>query len=211
MPAPAPALLPEEIEYQALVGLANHLKRELARETRAADPTLSAWAKERLARLSTASEAHFRSRGQQARTRQDLQMLQGALAIEQDAANARAQAIDARRARFKANNSDTWDMNPVQYLNGITEGDVRVSPEGERILRELEFGQLKDRHASLAEGYMSHQHLSGGSRGIGFIYVQQPDGRVTPYVVDLGNKQSDNKYKWDHGGIGYVPPHPGDL
>ncbi|WP_437646455.1 hypothetical protein [Sorangium sp. So ce362] len=211
MPAPAPALSPGEIEYQALVGLANHLKRELARAMRSADPQLRDWAKDRLARLSAATEAHFRGSGQQARTRQDLQGLQAALAVEQNAANARAQAIVVRRARFDPNNSGTWDMNPVQYLNGITEDDVGVSPEGERILRELALGQLNDRHRRAAEGHMSHQHLSGGSRGIGFIYVQQPDGRVTPYVVDLGSKQSDNKYKWDHGGTDYVPPRPGNL
>ncbi|XXX76263.1 hypothetical protein WMF30_52295 [Sorangium sp. So ce134] len=187
------------------------MKRELERATRSADAALSAWAKGRLARLSIVPETYFWGTVQQARTRHDLQQLQNDLAAEQNAANARADAIARRRARFNPNNSATWEMNPVQFLNGITEGDVRVSPEGDRILRDLTLGQLNDRHHPAAEGQMSHQHLSGGSRGIGFIYVQQPDGTVTPYVVDLGDKLSDNRYRWDHGGIGYIPPRPGGL
>ncbi|WP_437998032.1 hypothetical protein WMF26_46920 [Sorangium sp. So ce185] len=186
------------------------MKRELERETRSADPALSAWAKGMLARLSTVAEFHFWG-ARQARTRLDLERLRNDLAAERNAANARADAITRRRDRFDRNNSGTWETNPVQYLNGITEADVLVSPEGARILRELALGQLRDRHGPATEGQMSHQHLSGGSRGIGFIYVQQPDGTVTPYVVDLGNKLSDNKYRWDHGGIGYVPPRPGGL
>ncbi|MGK3998696.1 hypothetical protein [Sorangium sp. So ce1024] len=187
------------------------MKRELERETRSADPALSAWAKGKLAILSTAPEFHFWG-ARQARTRQDLTRLQNDLAAQRDAANARADAIDRRRNRFDRNNSATWEMNPVQYLNGITADDVRVSPEGERILRELANGQLNDRHSShTTERQMAHQHLSGGSRGIGFIYVQQLDGTVTPYVVDLGTKLSDNNYRWDHGGIGYVPSTPDGL
>ncbi|KYF78921.1 hypothetical protein [Sorangium sp. So ce388] len=191
--------------------MANHLKNELIAASNSPDPALSAWARQRLGPLSSAPDAYFWRPVQQARARNELQRLQNDLAREQGAADARARAIADRRARFDRNNSDTWDMNPVQYLNGVTEGDVLMSPEGDRILRDLANGHLNDRHHAATEGRMSHQHLSGGSRGIGFIYVQQPDGTVTPYVVDLGDKQPDNTYRWDHGGIGYVPPRPDGL
>ncbi|WP_437913667.1 hypothetical protein WME73_45625 [Sorangium sp. So ce302] len=187
------------------------MKRELESASRSADPALSAWAKGRLAILSTAPDAYFWGTGQQATARGELEQLRNHLMHQQNAADARAHAVALRRARFEPNDSGTWEMNPVQYRNGITEGDIRASPEGDRILRDLGRGQLNDRHHRAAEGRMSHQHLSTGSRGIGFIYVQQPDGTVTPYVVDLGDKLPDNTYRWDHGGTGYVPPRPGGL
>ncbi|AGP41657.1 hypothetical protein BE04_30790 [Sorangium cellulosum] len=92
------------------------------------------------------------------------------------------------------------------FEEGLSEVDIPRSPDNELVLKNLADGYLRDQHISrISAGMRYHHHITGGSGGILFEYRQEPDGTVTPYVIDVANKRHDNKYDWKKGPKG--PPY----
>ncbi|WP_437896290.1 hypothetical protein [Sorangium sp. So ce124] len=188
--------------------MAKQLISALTIASNSPDANLNRWATHMLGRLRPfAGTDHYFWGAQQARTRADLERLQIELAQQEHDAHARLNAVSARLDRFKPDNRDTWDFNPVQYAAGLREADITDTPENRVILNNLRNGYLKDEHIKgTRTGMRYHSHINGGSGGILFEYRQQPDGTVTPYVIDVASKRiHGNDYVWKKGPKG--PPY----
>lgn len=122
---------------------------------------------------------------------------------------ARAEAArQAREKRLDPENTDTWQMTPaVQFANGTNAGTIQGTMEGTNLLLNLANGTLMDRHSAPVLNTVYHQHLAGGSWGVAFMYVLNPDYTVTGWIIDLAYSRpsGENTYNWETGGTDYTP------
>ena len=48
-------------------------------------------------------------------------------------------------------------------------------------------------------GFVMHEHIGSGHKGVGFCYVNDCDGTVTPWVLDYAEGRDGNTCEWGFG------------
>ncbi len=119
--------------------------------------------------------------------------------------------IRERLGRLRYDDTNTWEINPnVRYLNDTQEEHLGQNSVGRgAVLASL----MTPGYANGAAGKRIrcvlnsklHTHVDGGSGGISFIYIVEPDYTVTVCVYDYAPARvNGNQYAWVKGADGYV-------
>ena len=127
------------------------------------------------------------------------------------AAGTTAAARAARLLLYDKDDPTTWVLNPIEFHNSVTKGEITATVDGTRVLDEIANGHIRPHGASKnpvdsTVGREFHAHLVGGSWGLAFIYVQRADGSVTPHVYDIAMGRGGlggNRYDWRKGATDY--------
>ena len=112
----------------------------------------------------------------------------------------------------KGDDATTWagHMNQLKFLNGMDENTLtQLGASGK--LQELKNGTLADEHGTIEVNFHFHRHINNLSQGFAHQYIQEENGSITPYLIDVAlsrpnqNSPGANKYNWSSGGTDYTP------
>ena len=117
-----------------------------------------------------------------------------------------------RKAAFVYNDSSTWEIKSVAYLNG-TDSNLGNATDATAKIDALKDGNLKGNTRTTSNSLLvpdtcMHNHLQNGSWGIAFYYKKKSNYKIKPYVIDIASgRTDDNKYYWNTGGATYEPTY----
>ncbi|MEV7526588.1 hypothetical protein, partial [Streptomyces sp. NPDC091371] len=132
---------------------------------------------------------------------------QGMRSVQLAAEDARLSEIRERLERFKAIDRSTWEHSG-RVVYGNKEGEAWFSEfatEVERVAWGTSFQEGR-----VALNTALHAHADGGSKGISFAYVLNPeDGQVDALVYGRSSRRRHgNDYRWDGHGAAFPGPLP---
>ncbi len=103
---------------------------------------------------------------------------------------------------FNREDPNTWELNAISWHARVTKGTVEAVPQWTAVEGKLKTASLTGRTITktsvMKTDWVMHEHL-GGDKGIGFCYLKEDDGTVTPWVLDYASSRDGNTYWWGSG------------